>query len=228
MPQVDLLVLANARKHLGRCVAGLKLDGSGWIRLVSKRPDGTLNWSEYLLEKGEEARLLDVISAGVRSPRPVIHQPENHVIDGIVWKIARSPHPESIAQLLKRALVPGPELFGGCRDRVAMAEIEEKPCGASLALVAPAWLELALHNRSDGKQQVRGRFELGTSPKAVYDLSVTDPPWENTVREKRKMLLKQTEQKFVLCISLGEPFNGNCYKLLAGIVLLPAELAKTF
>jgi hypothetical protein len=34
MAQVDLICLANSRKLGGRCVAGLRLDGSGWVRRV--------------------------------------------------------------------------------------------------------------------------------------------------------------------------------------------------
>ena len=125
MPTVDILCLANARKHLGRCVAGLRMDGAGWIRLVSKTPDGTLNWSQYLLDSGQDARVLDVLSAGVKAPRPAIHQPENVVIDGSIWKLATQYKPEDAIPLLRKALMPGPELFGGCRDRVAFQELEE-------------------------------------------------------------------------------------------------------
>ncbi|MFO0968577.1 MAG: hypothetical protein U0793_23720 [Gemmataceae bacterium] len=42
MPYVDLICLANSWKHGGRCVAGIKIDGSGWIRPVGSFADGIL------------------------------------------------------------------------------------------------------------------------------------------------------------------------------------------
>jgi hypothetical protein len=228
MPVVDFLCLANARKHLGRCVAGLRADGAGWIRLVSKAPDGTLNWSQYLLKDGKDVAVLDFISAGVKAARPTLHQPENCVIDGTIWKKTTRP-PEDAVPLLRKALFSGPELFGGTWDRVAMLELAEKPVGASLLLIAPECIDLVSIKRTDGKQQVRGRFALGTRPKLChYDLSVTDPPWEALVKEKGPRSLRQSEQKFVATISLGEPFNGYCYKLLAAIIVLPPALAAHF
>ncbi len=228
MPVVDFLCLANARKNLGRCVAGLRADGSGWMRLVSKAPDGTLNWSQYLLKDGKDVALLDFISAGVKATRPALHQPENWVIDGSIWKKTTRP-PEDAVPLLHKALCFGPELFGGSRDRVAMLELEEKPAGASLLLIAPERIDLVPIKRTDGKQQVRGRFALGAGPKLCqYDLSVTDPYWESLVKEKGPRSLRQGEQKFVATISLGEPFNGYCYKLLAAIISLPPALATHF
>ena len=37
--------------------------------------------------------------------------------------------------------------------------------------------------------------------------------------------LQQAKGKFVLTISLGEPFEGHCYKLISAIILLPVSIA---
>jgi hypothetical protein len=82
VPQVDIICLANSRKHGGHCVAGLRLDGGGWLRPVGVAADGVLWPDDYTLTNGSEARTLDVIRVGLRTPRPAIHQPENWVING--------------------------------------------------------------------------------------------------------------------------------------------------
>ncbi len=32
MPQFGIICLANSRKNGGHCVAGLRMDGGGWLR----------------------------------------------------------------------------------------------------------------------------------------------------------------------------------------------------
>jgi hypothetical protein len=43
-----------------------------------------------------------------------------------------------------------------------------------------------------------------------YDLAVTDPKFDEILRE-------QCEVNGILCISLGEEYQGYCYKLVATI-----------
>ena len=72
----DIVCLANSRNHGGRCVAGLRTDGGGWLRPVGQLPDGTLYPSDYHLNDLTEPGALDVIRVGVLAPRPLDHQPE--------------------------------------------------------------------------------------------------------------------------------------------------------
>ncbi len=59
---LDIICLANSRKLTGRCVAGLRTDGMGWVRPVSALPDGTLSMKDYTLDHGNEVELLDIAS----------------------------------------------------------------------------------------------------------------------------------------------------------------------
>ena len=43
-----------------------------------------------------------------------------------------------------------------------------------------------------------------------YNFAVTDPKFDDLINEPEKI-------NNVLCISLGSNFQGNCYKLVAGI-----------
>jgi hypothetical protein len=122
-----------------------------------------------------------VLDIGFARPKPEIHQPENWLLDGSVWKLHANQDVQLFAASLKKALVPGPDLLRGCTDRVAWADLQAKPAEASLALVAPERLELLLINKPDGRHQVRGRFALGN---VEYNLSMTDPIWERRCTTK--------------------------------------------
>ena len=42
MPSLDLICLANSSKLGSRCLAGLRVDGGGWVRPVSNQEYGEL------------------------------------------------------------------------------------------------------------------------------------------------------------------------------------------
>ncbi len=229
MPTFDIICLANSYKHGGRCVAGLRTDGLGWVRPVSARPDGTLNQNDYILSDLTEVGFLDQFCVGVESARPAPHHPENWVIDGSRWRLVARPMNDQLATVLKAATVTGPELLRGHSDRVSHAQIECQPLTASLALVMPEAVELYRHTGSSGNPNVRGRFSIGANGRAVdYDLSVTDPTWIAQVTNHGSQLLQQIDARFVMTISISEPFNHDCYKLIAAVIPLPASLATKF
>src|ERR1039457_4830459 len=59
MPSVDLICLANSCKWHSRCLAGLRVDGGGWVRPVSDREHGELQYSQYRLPDHSEPHLFD-------------------------------------------------------------------------------------------------------------------------------------------------------------------------
>jgi hypothetical protein len=68
----------------------------------------------------------------------------------------------------------------------------------------------------NGKRKVRGHFTFNG---AQYRLSMTDP-----VVERRYLAGKDGEFKVghaILCIGLGEPYEGHAYKLIAGVFVKP-------
>jgi hypothetical protein len=228
MPHFDIICLANSRKLGGHCVAGLRLAGSGWIRPVSKLEGGILRPSHYTLTNGTEAKTLDVIRVGLREPRPAIHQPENWLMDGTRWAAIACPW-DKILPPLRKGVVAGPELLTGSGERMAFAQFEIQPALASLALVAPEDLYLYPHQTFRGKPKARGRFSLGTAPDLVlYDLPITEPYWQDVTLKQGPRTLRQAEGKFLMTISLSEPFQGECYKLIAAIMPLPRYLAAEF
>lgn len=72
MPVFRIVCLANSVKLRGRCIAGLRMDGGGWIRPVSNDAPsrGALFEPQYLAQDGAEVRPLDVIETSFVRPDP--------------------------------------------------------------------------------------------------------------------------------------------------------------
>jgi hypothetical protein len=171
---------------------------------------------------------LDVIRIGIKEARPTPNQPENWVIDGTPWTLIARPI-RSDLQILKNAIVTGPDLLTGCKDRASFRDFEKRQATASLALVAPSAVDFYRNTNSTGKQRVRGRFRLGDANNGqVYDLGVTDLQCERVVLRQGDQTLRQADAKFLLTISLGEPLASYCYKLIAAVIVLPAPIAEVF
>lgn len=221
-----IICLANSRKITGRCVAGKEFAGGkigGWIRPVSGRPAGELSEEERRFENGQDPKLLDVINIPMVESRPHGFQTENHVIDdGYYWAKERDAGWDDLNAALDK--VSGPlwdnssSSYNGMNDRVEEAAANK--LGNSLRLVEVNDLKIivAVEGAEFGnaKRKVRGRFTLNG---VQYWLSVTDP-----VVERKYLAGADGEFKVghaILCISLGEPYGGYAYKLIAGVFLKP-------
>ncbi len=206
----------------GRCVAGLTAAGE-WIRPVSTDADGTLYRQHYLLDNGAEAAVLDVLRLSVTHPRPVPHQHENWEISGETWRHRGHLQEDRALTFLRQHTEAGPELFGNRGDRVSYAHLADHPAPASLALVEPSRIEWHITSNIRGNRQTRCQFTLGD---AVYDLSLTDPNRQAQLGElpygmhPRKSGGIAGDAIVFLTISLSEPFQGSCFKLVAGVVVI--------
>lgn len=213
-----IVCLANSKKMSGRCVAGLEVVGSklgGWIRPVSARQTEEVSLDERRYENGQDVQLLDIVDIRFIEARPHACQVENHLIDDTEhWRfIGRF---ES-GKLVDHAIRSGPlwldvsSSYSGVNDRIPVADADH--LDHSLKLVQPEALRI-LVGRGYRKRQVRAAFEL---EKLQYNFGVTD-----TKIEARYLAMKDGEYaypaKAVACISLGEPFEGYRYKLVASII----------
>ena len=224
MQNVQFLCLANSRKHSGRCVAGLRLDGLGWVRPVSTLPDGTLFANHYLLDDGAEPRLLDVVEVEVTAAQPEPHQPENWLLAQSRWRLVERLAPKDVLRRLSLAVIATPLLFGTESDRIDYSTLLERPASSSLALVLPRGIRWQIRRSLRGGRQTRCTFHLGGQ---YYDLSVTDPEFEGRLVEldmgvhPRDVAGISSADRILLTISLGEPLDGICYKLVAAVLVLP-------
>jgi putative nucleic acid modification protein with dual OB domain len=225
MPKVQFICLANSRKIGGRCVAGVRVDGRGWIRPVSGHPGGTL-FSEYRYVNGAEAALLDIVEADVIAAQPEAHQPENWLLAPGTWQLIERLPPGAAMQYLTPFVVPGPVLLENESDSVAYTTLVQQPASASLALVEPHRIPWHITTNTQGQRQTRCDFNLAG---ARYDLAITDPAFVPRLAELiygyhlREVAGIAAEDRVLLTVSLGEPFEatGHCYKLVAAVLLLP-------
>jgi putative nucleic acid modification protein with dual OB domain len=229
VPTFEILCLANSYKHRGRCIAGLRTDGGGWVRLCAPTPGGEVHPCHYLLQDGSGPKALDVIRVECDQPQPSAHQPENWLISGAWWELVHRPAPAALANVLRANVTLGPLLFGDTKRRISFARFADRPANASLALIAPTDIEWRITHKPF---KPRAQFRLRGTP---YDLPVTDPAWLDTFRElgdgTHPLAACGIEpgRKVLLTVSLGEPFDeGNyCYKLVAAIIPLPLAWVNT-
>lgn len=217
-----IICLANSRKLTGRCVAGKEVltNGTGdWIRPVSACNSGELSEEERRYEDGKDPRVFDIIDIPILKARPHLYQSENHLIDADeYWKKTGAISWEDLRYLvdsLASLWVDGDSSYNGVNDRVAMQVASQ--LDHSLVLIEPQ--NLTIHVQVEGadfgnpKRKVRADFiHHGTH----YRLVVTDPVAERAFLSRANGVYPL--QDAYLCISLGEEYQGSCYKLVATIL----------
>jgi hypothetical protein len=237
MPVFEIICLARSDKNQGRCIAGLKTDGSGWLRPVSTQSDGTLYRDNYILDTAREPQLFDVLEIECSEHRPECHQPENWVIKQKKWRFVCLPNHQKLTEILKPELDKNAtlkEIFGNSSDRVDYEWLQQNPTQYSLVYIKPQSINWVVKEYS-GNKRYRSIF---TSNNISYDLRITDPDWKFRMAQAqlpvgnysseevidRLNLTDFTSDGFRFTISLGEPFipSGDerryCFKLIAAVI----------
>jgi len=224
MPSIDLICLANSRKLSARCVAGIRTDSSEWIRPVSNLPHGALESRDRKLSNDDEPQNFDLIRIGFHGHKPLRSQPENWLIDGSPWQLLRRPAPATFLEHLRVRLFREPLLFGCASDRISVAKFAQTQVSDSLLLIKPTRPNWVTTRSFFGGKQLRVSFQLAGT---AYNLVVTDPLYEQTAKKlgignhTSSELGISDEDGLLFTISLGEEFQGSCYKLVAAVLQLP-------
>ena len=203
MPQAEIIVLANSVKHGQHCVAGKCVRTGNWIRPVSNVDGAELSHEQtkYKNPYGTfGVRPLQKIRMGLSQHVPLPHQPENYLIDGNLWQ-----QNYSIGEADLTALLETPDTLWGQGNRVQHNLITMGILCVEQSLYLVQVDNLNLYTNGDDKR--RASFEYNGNQ---YDLAVTDPKFGEILREKREL-------KGILCVSLGEEYQGYCYKIVATI-----------
>lgn len=222
-----MVCLANSRKLNGRCIAGRELrtgQAAAWLRPVSDREHEEVSEYERQYEDGSDPRVMDVIDVPLVAARPRTYQQENWLLDDeLYWEKVGEARWGDLAQLADAPdplWVNGHSTYHGRNDKVPI----ELAVGlrTSLTLCRVDHLRLSVfapgEDFGNPRRRVQAQFiHAGTE----YRLRVTDP-----VVERRYLALPNGQHELgesFLTVSLGEPFEGNCYKLVAAVIQPPAH-----
>lgn len=219
-----IICFANSRKNSGRCIAGRELESGNigeWIRPVSSRQNAELSEDDRRFKDGKDPKVLDIIRIEMKRQKDHAFQSENHLIDdGYYWSFQGRASWDQVMASVDDSGEPlwsnESSSYNGKNDRVD--ENEANPEHGSLKLIKVDDLNIHVSVEGaafgNGKRKVRGDFTYG---EINYRLTVTDPLIE------RKYLNGSDGTSHVgsalLCVSLGEPYNGWAYKLIAAVIL---------
>jgi hypothetical protein len=222
VPIKRIVCLANSRKLGGRCIAGRERIGTqagAWIRPVSARPHEEVSEHERQYVDGSDPKVLDVVDVPLIAARPRTYQQENWLLDPQAYWVRQGRVAwHDLGNLADAPAVLwrfGFSTYHGTHDRLPVDQAETlttslhllRTDGITLSVFAPGAAF------GDPKRKVYGRFRhAGTD----YRLRVTDPVYE-------RAYLAQSDGDHrlgdcFLTVSLGEPFEGFCYKLVAAII----------
>lgn len=217
-----IVCLANSRKLSGRCVAGIEIrEGQrlGWVRPISAREHEEVSERERQYEDGSDPRLLDVVDIPLLAPRPKRYQQENWLLDPARnWQrvsIKKWDDLHALADKEGRLWIDGDSTYNGQNDRISLARADTLQSSLRLLRVTRMTLFVFRPSEAFGNstRRVQGRFAHAG---VYYHFWVTDPVYEATYLARPDGAYQIGES--FLTVSLGEPYNGACYKLIAAIM----------
>ncbi len=216
-----IVCLANSRKYSGRCIAGkeiLPAGIGGWIRPIGQAATGELSLSEIMLHTGAEPALLDIIGLRVgEESRTYSYQPENRFC-GNGWSFDGTLPRSSLSELVDDVdllWINGYQSYNGINDRIPI-ELVEQHITSSLLFVPVEDLHIIAGKDVRGLSKIWADFHH----KAVkYRLHVTDPVIEAEYMTRNFGRYPVDDPAAYLTLSIGEPFEGFCYKLAAAVLL---------
>ena len=218
-----IVCLANSRKLTGRCIAGREWteeQGVGsWLRPVSARENQEVSEYERQYKDGSDPRLLDIINIPVIGPQPKDYQTENWLLDpSYYWEkigVFSLRDMPKLVDPIAPLWINGQSTYHGWNDKILLESADS--VSNSLRLIHVERLNLVVFESGGAfgnpKRRVQGQFiHSGTR----YKLWITDPVYERAYLAKPNGIYNIGE--CYLTISLGEPFEGACYKLIAAII----------
>ena len=222
-PTVKRMVcLANSRKNAGRCVAGKEMSYDGkpgqWIRPVSNRENEAVSEGERSYADGTDPKVLDIIEVPLIIHKPKAYQQENWLLNpSRQWRKVGRVGWHDLTQLAD----PGAPLWtngynsrGGANDQAPEDITAAHDTSLRLVLVGDLTVTVSEPSRPSANYPIlRGRF---THCNETYCFRITDP-----VSESGSVDLPYGEYPVgerYLTVSLGEPFEGHAYKLIAAII----------
>lgn len=208
-------------------MAGISLITKKWVRLIGRQVPGCLTVREASYSDGKEVALLDVFEAEFDGRCGSNSHPEDQFIAAKPWRRVQRFDGSSAASFLVESVSKDPVVLQGYCDRIPARLFEITPAKCSLGMVHPDDLWWWIREEK-GKRRNRALFRLGELGRIRYDLAVTDPVWLDQLNllpagiYSHTLLCGGRCSNTFLTVSLSEPFDGFHYKLVAGVMCLPA------
>ena len=204
--------LANSLKEGGRCIAGIVLDQyhqpiiqnnlPQWIRPVCPTEYG-----EIPIQHAIAFDLLDVLEMNVTGPKAVGYQSENVSFEPPFSKVGTF-NMADLANCCDHRCT----LFGNRGKAISVDSIAGLDHSLVMIAVDQMNVELRSTEGRRNKPQLRACFEYGDM---YYDLPVTDPIFRERIIQNPREL--EGKESIYLCVSIGIPYEGWHYKLVAGV-----------
>ncbi len=217
-----IVCLANSWKLGAYCVAGVEPQSHEWIRPIGSGSHGAVTAAQQRFCDGTRPELLDLVELPLARSMPQLGQPENWTLAPGLWRKTGHLDADTARKLLE-AIVTDEPLFGTNEAFISVADVDAGRVYESLAVVRPEqlnWKKVEKEARFGGGTQIRCRFVQAA---VRHNLPVTDPAWLALfVHEKIGAYEPDDSEEVYLVVSLGEPLHEKHYKLVAGVICLPA------
>lgn len=205
---MNIVVLACSIKHGDCCIAGKEKDSGKWVRIVSNDAgDAVPQDKAYYKNPYGTYKVvpLKIISVKFHRDAGLLHQPENKVFDPtFVWT-----QNYSIEECDLPKYLDSPADLWGNENRVDAFEIKQRrlTIDQSLYLIHVTNVHLEKDSNTTNVSKRRCCFIYNG---VCYNLPVTCLKFDKFIGNK-------FESGAILCISLGEEYNGFHYKIVAAI-----------
>ncbi len=177
--------------------------------------------SEYerQYQDGSDPRVLDIIDVPVLEARPKDYQTENWLLaPELYWERVGRLSPSQLSALVDPPAplwLDGYHTYNGRNDKIPIALADSVTASLRLLLADGVRIDVVTPGEAFGnnKRRVQGRFQHAGQE---YLLWITDPDFERAYLAKPNGTYGIGE--CYLTISLGEPYQNACYKLIAAII----------
>jgi hypothetical protein len=228
-----ILVLANSIRVRNRCIAGREatlVDShwryGPWIRPVSAQGEGAVPLNKSICTDGTQPAVRDVVTIALSAKQDCQHQPENYFIDTSQrWEKVAHIEPDWTSILEQPAdlwLQPNVK-----KDRISTSFLNAASGIQSLYLIRPVNLRFIIYTEDDAlrgglHKQRRAVFDYQN---CRYSLPITDPAMDRryftpfpALGQPPRELNPAHPDRCLLVVSLGAPFNGFHYKIVATVI----------
>lgn len=216
MAEVEVICLANSPKLGGRCVAGFCSE-IGFVRLVADERGAALSSQETILDTGVELHPLVSFWVELERHVPLNFQPENWLFVPGPFEFADAWAPTDDLGFLLDLCDDSPVLLEDDSPSVPRARTKANGFEQSLTLVHVQSPRFGSMKRTGKGPRWFCEFTFNGQ---THNLAVTDEQMKKRIQDANGNL--ETASEWILTISLGEPFSGHHYKLVAAAIELPA------